>query len=75
MCSTSAWVIAIQTTNHIEVALLSKQVMSIGKTETDDRLFGMLISKRVSQHAINNLDREGIKGKRFRVSFAQRGPH
>jgi hypothetical protein len=75
MCSTSTWVIAIQTTNHIEVALPRKQVISIGKIETHDRLFCMVIRKRVSQHAINNLDRERIKGKRFRASFAQRGPH
>jgi hypothetical protein len=28
-----------------------------------------------SQDAIKNLDRERIKGKHFRASFAQRGPH
>jgi hypothetical protein len=74
MCSTSAWVIAIQTTNHIEVALPRKQVISIGKIEIQDRLFYMVIRKSVSQHAIKNLDRERIKGKRFRASFVQRGP-
>jgi hypothetical protein len=57
------------------VALPGKQVIRIEKTETHDRLFCMVIRKRVSQHALNNLDRERIKGKRFRASFAQRGPH
>jgi hypothetical protein len=75
MCSTSAWVIAIQTTNPIEVALPRKQVISIGKVDIHDRLLYMVIRKSVSQHAIKNLDRERIKGKRFRASFAQRGPH
>ena len=73
--SPSAWVIAIQTTNHIEVALPRKQVISIGKIEIQDRLFYMVIRKSVSQYAIKNLDRERIKGKPFRASFAQRGPH
>jgi hypothetical protein len=74
-CSTSAWVIAIQTTNPIEVALPRKQVISIGKIEIDDRLFYRVISKSVSQHAIKNLGRERIIGKRFCASFVQRGAH
>jgi hypothetical protein len=52
-----------------------KQVISIEKIETHDHLFYKVTRKSANQHAIKNLDRERIKGKRFRASFAQLGLH